>query len=263
MHIVLGNSYDYPQYYDIAFQRDTSIEADFVEAAYRKYCRCQVNRLLEPACGSGRLLTEFAARGYKVTGFDLKPSALSYLRRRLSRRRLHAEIFEADMADFRLQHAVDAAYCTASTFRHLLTEQRARSHLECMAASLRAGGIYILGFRLLPPNGGKQWKRCWMERRWDTEVTATLRAMDIDLRSRMQNLRLSLRVRRGAKEFRLRHEFQVRTYTAKQFRVLLDSVPSLELSDIYDLRYNIEQPLTIHDEMAYGLFILRKPHGRR
>ena len=45
-----------------------------------------------------------------------------------------------------------------------------------------------------------------------------------------------------SKELRLRHEFQLRTYTPRQFRRLLDSVPSLEMCDVYDFRYNIEQP---------------------
>ena len=136
-HVLLANSYDYPHYYDIAFQAYTRQEADFIEAACRKYCPFDARRFLEPACGSGRLITELAARGYQVTGFDLNQPALSYLRRRLTRRRLNCETFKAEMSDFRLDRPVDAAYCTVSTFRHLLTEQAARGHLECIADSLR------------------------------------------------------------------------------------------------------------------------------
>src|SRR6266513_3737988 len=98
--ILVANCYDYPQYYDIAFQAYTGREADFIEAACRKYCPFDVRRFLEPACGSGRLVTELAARGYQVIGFDLNQPALIYLRRRLGRLRLHAETFEADISDF-------------------------------------------------------------------------------------------------------------------------------------------------------------------
>jgi len=120
---------------------------------------------LDPACGSGRLITEFAARGYQATGFDLSRPALSYLRRRLAWRRLPAETFEAEMSDFRLGQPVDVAYCTVSTFRHLLTEQVARSHLECIVDSLRPGGIYVLGLHLLPLNVNKDGTKRWTERR--------------------------------------------------------------------------------------------------
>ncbi len=260
--ILLANCYDYPQYYDIAFQAYTRREADFIEAACRKYCLFDTRRLLEPACGTGRLITELAARGYQVTGFDLSQPALSYLRRRLARRMLHAETFEAEMSDFRLGRPVDAAYCTVSTFRHLLTEQAARDHLECIAGSLRPGGIYVLALHLLPldvdEEDAKRYAERWTERRAQTKVTVKLRVLRTDLRRRIEDLRVCLLVRRGSKELRLRHEFHFRTYTARQFRRLLGSVPWLELCDVYDSRYDIELPFALNDETAYGVFVLRR-----
>src|ERR1700694_4991633 len=107
--ILVANCYDYPQYYDIASQAYTRREADFIEAACRKYCPFDVHRLLEPACGTGRLMARLAARGYQVTGFDLRQPALSYLRRRLGRCWLHAETFEAEMSGFPLGWAADGA----------------------------------------------------------------------------------------------------------------------------------------------------------
>src|SRR6266496_6482020 len=182
--ILVGNWYDYPQYCDIAFQAYTQREADFIEAACRKYCRFDVRRFLEPACGSGRLLTGLAARSYQVTGFDISQPALSYLRRRLTRRRLRAETFEAEMSDFRLGRPVDAAYCTISTFRHLLTEQAARGHLECVADSLRQSGIYVLALDLLPldvdEEDAKRYAERWTERRAQTKVTVKLRVLRTD-----------------------------------------------------------------------------------
>jgi SAM-dependent methyltransferase len=256
--ILIANWYDYPQYYDIAVQTYTRREADFIQAVCRKYCPFRVRRLLEPACGTGRLITEFAARGYDMIGFDLSRRALSYLRRRLGRRRLYAETFEADMADFRLHGPADAAYCTVSTFRHLLTEKEAHRHLDCVARSLRSGGVYILGLHLLQSEIAKADFQCWTERRGETQVTANLRVLRTDRRRRVEKFRVSLLVLRRAKEFRLQHEFVFRTYTGKQFRRLLRSVPSLELCDVYDFRYTIEQPTVLNDEMPYSIFVLRK-----
>ena len=61
--ILVANCYDYPQYYDIAFQGYTQRESDFIEAACRKYCPFDARRLFEPACGTGRLVSELATRG--------------------------------------------------------------------------------------------------------------------------------------------------------------------------------------------------------
>ena len=74
-----GPWYSYPACYDLAFRSETPAEADFIEAACRKYCPFPVRRLLEPACGTGRLAAELAARGYRLSGFDLSRPALAYL----------------------------------------------------------------------------------------------------------------------------------------------------------------------------------------
>jgi len=256
--VVVGNWYDYPHYYDIAFQAPTRRETDFIEAACRKYCPFDARRFLEPACGSGRLITEFAARGYQVTGFDISQPALSYLRQRLARRWLHAETFEAEMSDFCLNRPADAAYCIANTFRHLLTGHAARAHLECIAGSLRPGGIYVLGMNILPLDVDNSEAERWTERRGKTKVTVTERVLRTDVRRRIEDVQVCLMARRGSKELRLRHEFQLRTYTRRQFRRLLASVPSLELCDVYDIWYDIDQPLALSDEIAYAVFILRR-----
>jgi SAM-dependent methyltransferase len=256
--VIESNWYDRPRYYDIAFQSETTPEADFIEAACRKYCPHPVHRLLEPACGSGRLITELAARGYRMTGFDLSAAALDFLRRRLARRKLRATVHQADMAQFRLPRPVDAAFCTFSSFRHLLTEDTARSHLECVVESLRPGGIYILGLHLIPPDASPECIERWRECQGNTRVAVDLRVVAFDRRTRIERLRVSLLVRRGAEQFRIRDEFPLRLYTAAQIRKLLASVPRLELLDVYDFWYEIDQPLKLDNELSDTVFILRK-----
>jgi SAM-dependent methyltransferase len=259
--VVEANWYDYPQFYDIAFRDETRQEADFLEAACRKYCRFPVRRLLEPACGSGRLVVEMAARGYRIAGFDLSRPSLDYLRRRLKRRGLRAVGFCADMADFRLARPVDAAFSTFDGFRHLLSEELALRHLQCVATSLRPGGIYILGFHLLPPDALDECTERWTARHAGTQVTVTLRVLSTDRRRRVETLRVSLLVRSARRELRLRHTFGFRMYTAAQFRRLLAKVPCMELCDVYDFWYDIDQPLTLTNELSDAVFVLRRRLG--
>jgi SAM-dependent methyltransferase len=256
--IRLTNWCEWPQYYDISVQSYTQQEADFVEAVCRKYCPYRARRLLEPACGTGRLIVELAARGYEMIGFDHSNRGMNYLRHRLKRCRLSAKTFEAQMEDFRMKEQVDAGYCTISTFRHLLTEREARRHLNCIARALRPGGVYILGLHLLPSFIDKTGLIRWTEQRGQTKVSATLRVLNIDTRRRTEDFRVDFRVRTAAKQLRLRYEFQYRTYTAKQFRQLLRSVQLLQLCGIYDFRYNLEETAALNDELGYGLFVLRR-----
>ena len=252
------NCYDYPQYWDLAFRSETRLEADFIEAAAAKYCRFPVRRLLEPGCGGGRLVVEMAARGYGVTGFDLSESAVRYVAQRLRRRRLPGTVCVADMADFEFAKRFDLAFNTFNTFRHLTSERLARSHLRAVARQVRPGGIYILGFHLLPPDADPDDCERWSARHGKTRVTVTLRVLSFNRRTRIEVIRFCLLVRGPGAPLRLRTDYPYRIYTATQFRSLLRSVPEWELCDVYDFWYDIDEPLKLNDDMGDTVFVLQR-----
>ncbi len=254
----LQSWYDQPRYYDLAFADETPLECAFFEAAFRRYAQRPVKSVLEPACGSGRLVAELAARGFALTAFDANQAALRYLRRRLQRRRLSADVFTADMTCFDLRTKVDAAVSTVNTFRHLLSEQAAWEHLRSVARSVKKGGIYILGFHLLPLDIDEECTERWSVERGRTRVTTTLRVLATDRRRRLERVRISLRVRDGNKDLRFRDEFSLRMYTATQFRRLLAKLPEWEFCDVFDFWYDIEDPLELDDEITDSVFILRR-----
>ena len=140
--------YDTPIYYDMVFDQETPEEVDFLETMMHRHGTTQGLRVLEPACGSGRLVVELARRGYDVTGFDLSAPMLEYAGRRLRQQQLRAHLHEGRMQEFEYSEKFDLAHCFVSTFKYLLTEDDARSHLQCIANSLHPGGIYVLGFHL-------------------------------------------------------------------------------------------------------------------
>lgn len=88
----MENWYDHPQYFDMVFRNETAAEVAFFDQAFRRFADLPVRRLLEPGCGSGRLVAEMAARGYRVTGLDLSQAMLDYLARRLKRRRIACRV---------------------------------------------------------------------------------------------------------------------------------------------------------------------------
>ena len=254
----LASWYDHPQYYDMAFREDTALEATFVEAAARKYCDFPVRRIVEPACGSGRLVVELASRGYQMIGLDLSEPALKYLRQRLARRKLKAEMLHADMTAFELDRPADAACCLLNSFRHLLTEVAARSHLESVARNLQPGGLYLLGLHLVPPDADPFSIERWTVQQGATQVFTDLRVVASDRRRRIEKMRVSLRVRRGENFWRFRSEFDLRLYTAAQIRRLFASVPQFELCEVYDFWYEIDEPQELNNEISDTVFVLRK-----
>lgn len=253
-----ANWYDYPEWYDLSFRDETRAECDFFTAACRRYVSFPVRRVLEPGCGSGRLVMELTRRGYAVTAFDLSEPALDYLRKRLKRVKRRAHVFRADMADFSIPKPVDAALNTMNTFRHLLTERDAREHLRCVARAVRPGGIYVLGFHLLPLDADEHCIERWSASSGRRKVTVTLRVLKTNRRRRIENIRISVLGRTPRREIRFRHEFPLRMYTAAQFRRLLRGVPEWQFVDIFDFWYNIEEPLRWDDEITDSVFILRR-----
>ena len=51
-----GNLYDYPSYYDLVYGSDWKAEHDFLIGAFDRFVNGGVQRVLEPACGTGRLI---------------------------------------------------------------------------------------------------------------------------------------------------------------------------------------------------------------
>jgi SAM-dependent methyltransferase len=255
---IVGRWYDHPEYYDLSLRDETPMEADFIEAAGRKYCDFPVRRLVEPACGSGRLVVEMAARGYQVTGLDLNEKALDFARQQLKKRKISAEVLQEDMTAFNLPQAADAAFCLLNSFRHLLTEAAARSHLQAVARNLRPGGLYLLGLHLVPPDAFDNAIERWQTRDGQLRISTDLRVTATDRRRRVETLQVSLLVRRGERVWRFRGKFDLRLYTASQIRKLLASVPEFELCDVFDFWYEIGEPLKLDNEISDTVLVLKR-----
>ena len=162
------------------------------------------------------------------------------------------------MTSFKLPRRVDLAHCLVNTFRHLLTEQAARRHLKCVASSLRSGGIYLLGFHLLPPDAAEEDCERWTINHRRTRVTTTIRVLDFSRRTRIETVRFSLKVTTPTKVVRLSTDHQLRIYRADQFRSLLRSVSTFKLLDVFDFCYDINEPLMLNDDLGDAVFVLQK-----
>jgi SAM-dependent methyltransferase len=244
----------------MVFRDETPAEVKFFEQAFDRFATGKVRRLLEPGCGSGRLVAEMAARGYQVTGLDLSQAMLDYLQRRLRRRGLEADLVCGDMTSMSFRRKFDSVFCTFNTFRHLTVEADAIKHLRCVADHLRKGGLYILGFHLIPMDADPECTEKWEASHGGTKVNVTLRVIDFNRRTRKEMLRVSVKARkRSGKVERIQSEFPLRIYTPAQARQLLKKVDDqFEIGGIYDFDYDIDEPREFDDDLTDALFVLRR-----
>jgi SAM-dependent methyltransferase len=253
--------YDTPRYYDIVFDTDTKREADFLEEMLRRHGRPNGARVLEPACGSGRLVSEMARRGFDVLGFDRNAAMLEYAARRLRSRGLSARLEIGELATFQTNARFDLAVCLVSTFKYLLDERSARSHLQSVARGLVPGGIYVLGFHLTDYGSDALSRERWVATRGRTRVVCNTQVWPADRRKRLEDVRTRLLVTNGARKLRNETRWQFRTYDARQVRALLASVPELEHVATYDFTYRPDRPRTLSDDQLDIVLVLQRRRG--
>lgn len=162
------------------------------------------------------------------------------------------------MAAFEPPGGTDLAFNTVNTFRHLLTEDDARSHLLAVANSLPVGGLYIIGLHLLPPDADEEDSESWSITEGKVTVDVTLDVASFCRRTRLEQLRFRLDVSDGGQEYQFETTYTMRIYRADQMSDLLASVPDFELCDVFDFNYEIEDPLELNDELGDTVLVLRK-----
>jgi SAM-dependent methyltransferase len=253
-----ANPYDHPRLYDLAFGAEWQAEMKFLTASFEKYAAIKVRRVFEPACGTGRLLVRLARAGYAVSGLDLNERAIAYCNERLSRQGFRETATVGDMTDFQLPRKVDAAFNLVSSFRHLGSEAAARSHLRRMAASLRPGGIYVLGLHLTPTGRAPCDVEVWTVRQGQLRVRTRIAMTRRNLRRREERIRVTFTVRTPTTNVRLENRIVLRTYTAPQFLRLLSTVAEFAIVALHDFHYQIDAPVALGPRTEDVVFILRR-----
>lgn len=251
--------YDYPQYFDLGFRDETAKEVAFLPLAFKRFGTGEMKRILEPGCGSGRLIVSLAKKGYDVTGFDLSDSMLAYLNKELAKKKLKATTYKQDMTTFEVDKPFDVVLNTFNTFRHLLTEDAAESHFHAVAKALRPGGLFFFGLHLLPHYADQRSIERWTSKSGSTSVTFTLSGTAWDSRKRIETLRINMLIRKPNQDpIRVRSEIQLRTYRLQQLLSLLKKIPELELVETYDFWYDIDSPIKLDRDSCDSLLVFRK-----
>ena len=173
----MSAQYSAPRYYEIAFDMNRKQETDFLVHCFRSYAREPVRSVVDIACGTGPHLVRLAARGYRMSGLDLSPANIEFLRARAVKKGLSVDLHVADMTRFRLPRPVDAAICMQDSQGHLLTNEAILDHLRCVARAVRKGGLYVFDRYMCSSwtDPARRWS--WTRRRGGAIVRATFEAL--------------------------------------------------------------------------------------
>jgi SAM-dependent methyltransferase len=131
----------FARYYDADFG---AIEDDI--PFYRELARRCGGPILEPMCGSGRLLAPLAQAGYRLAGVDISPALLARARARLADAGLlgQVELLEADIRQAALAGPFALAIVALNSFMHLANADDQLAALGRIHAALRPDGLLAL-----------------------------------------------------------------------------------------------------------------------
>jgi cyclopropane fatty-acyl-phospholipid synthase-like methyltransferase len=139
----------------------TAEQADFL---VEKLGLAEGDRVLDLACGHGRIALELARRGYRVTGLDLSPRSLRFARESAERAGLEIDWIEADMREIPTGAEFDAIVNVFTAFGYFEDEGENQRVLDGVAGALAPGGGFLIDVINLLGLVRRYRDRLWEER---------------------------------------------------------------------------------------------------
>ena len=219
-----GGLYLQPVLYDVVNTPETAREVDALQRAAHRFARTSGpgSVWLEPACGTGRYLRVLAGRGRKVRGYDPMPAMLAYADRRLARHAADHHLVRADFTTpITTLAPADVAFCPVNSVRHLTSDSAMLAHLDQIARSLAPGGVYLVGVDLHDPNRVPD-EDVWQATRGSLSVQQIIQYLPPAGRARTERVIVELVVTRPRGVENHSYAYDLRTYTERQWRDLID-----------------------------------------
>ncbi len=122
---------------------DYAALADYCESMFSSHMEKRPEIVLDLGCGTGRLTTVLASRGYDMIGVDLSAQMLSLAARRADEAGQKILYLEQDMRAFDLFGSVDAVISSLDCINYLTKKEDVALCLDRVHTFLAAGGLFL------------------------------------------------------------------------------------------------------------------------
>lgn len=207
-------------------------------------------RVLELACGTGKMLEKFAGAGWEVFGLDRSPAMLAIARQRLQASQPSAHLWVGDMRRFAVKQPMDAVICLYDSLNYCLTLDEVEQVFEHVHAVLATGGVFI--FDVVTQRNCKRNFRDFYEHD-QYENYEYIRQSHFDFKNEQQINEFMIKVYDGGVQ-RVYERHVQRIYRLQQIESSLKKFPweILGIFDNFSRRPGTEKSDRVH-------FVIRKP----
>lgn len=127
------------EFYDADKKYASFEEVDFYQKFFNKN-----DLILEPMCGSGRLLLPLMQKGYLIHGIDNSPAMLQSCKERAAQLHLAPTLFEGSIENMQLSNQYDGIIIPLGSFQLLCPRLLAFQALVVFKKHLKPGGKLIM-----------------------------------------------------------------------------------------------------------------------
>lgn len=247
-------------YYDIVFGRDIGPEVDFLVEACRRHAGREPTAVLDLASGPGYHAQEFAARGLRAVGLDLREEMLEFARDQASARGVEVEWLAADMRSFRLDEPVDLAFTLFDGIDALTENEDLVRHFDAVAENLTEGGLYVIDLTHPRDCGPVDYGTFRYEGERDgvrVVIDWAVNEPVADLVSGVARVEVEMRVDDRGEQVVIRDEAEERFLTPQEIRLLAALSGRLEPVGWYG-SYDLEVPFDARPQARRMIAVLRK-----
>ena len=113
---------------------------------YRNFAELCGGKILELACGSGRVLLPLAQDGHDVTGVDTSVEMLALARTQIEAAGVaaHCILVRQNIISLHLEQKFRLAFIALGSFSHIITRKEQAAALRVIHAHLSPGGTFIV-----------------------------------------------------------------------------------------------------------------------
>jgi 2-polyprenyl-3-methyl-5-hydroxy-6-metoxy-1,4-benzoquinol methylase len=132
------DEYEDPHLYDCEYgqyQDDLSLYLNLIKKG----------RVLDLACGTGRLTIPFSQKGMEVVGLDIHDSMLTLAREKSQD--LSIKWIKGDIRNFYLNQTFDLILMAGNAYQALLSDQDQKQMLDCVVQHLNPNGVFVFNTR--------------------------------------------------------------------------------------------------------------------